>query len=377
MSDEQLTDLANEAKHWLFECAAPLWLKYKGPIGDLFAESLTIDGRPTNAPQRVLVQARQIYSYCEIGRLGWHGDWKAAAESAIDYLITNGPRTDGFYVHRLDADGGVLEAEANLYDQSFMLLALAHAGRALDRPDLFAEAHRLTDLIEAQWRHPAGGFVNGDNNAGPRLQNPHMHVLEAFNALHCCTGEARWESRAKELARLGEACFMDRQTGALLEYFDEHLTPVPGLEGRKVEPGHCFEWAWLFEQLAKRESHWSALSDRLTSFARRFGIDASRGVAINEVLTDGAIHNANARLWPQAERLKAALARWRRTGDPAEAEEAADAYQGLKLYLATPTPGTWHDKLQRDGGWIDEPSPASSFYHITCALSELFTTVGS
>ena len=201
-----------------------------------------------------------------------------------------------------------------------------------------------------------------------------MHMLEAFNALHSCTGEARWETLAQELARLGETYFIDRRTGALLEYFDKNLAPLHAIDGKRVEPGHCFEWAWLFEHVATKEAHWGTLSDRLTSFARRFGIDASRGVAINEVLTDGSMHNASARLWPQAERLKAALARLRRTGDPAESEEAVRAYQGLTLYLATPTSGTWHDKLQHNGAWIDEPSPASSLYHITCALSELFAT---
>lgn len=375
MGEVTLIDLASEARDWLFESAAPLWLKHRGPVSDLFAESLTIDGRPTGAPQRVLVQARQIYSYCEIGRLGWEGDWKTPTEAAINYLIANGPRADGLYVHRFNAQGGILEAEANLYDQAFMLLALAHAGRALRRPDLFVEAHRLTDLIESKWRHPAGGFINGDNNAGPRLQNPHMHMLEAFNALHSCTGDARWETLSMEMARLGEAFFMDHQSGALLEYFSKDLTPLHGLDGKRVEPGHCFEWAWLFEQLTTQDPRWGVLSDQLASFARRFGIDTSRGVAINEVLTDGATQNANARLWPQAERLKAALARLRRTSDTSEAEEAVHAYQGLRLYLTTPIPGAWHDKLQSDGTWIDEPSPGSSFYHITCALSELFATI--
>ena len=373
MSKATLKDLAEEARQWLFEVAAPLWAESEGPIKELFAESLTINGRPTNARQRILVQARQIFSYCEIGRLGWKGDWKTPTETAINYLIAKGARADGFYVHRFNSDGSILETEADLYDQAFVLLALAHAGHALSRPDLITEAHRLTDLIEAKWRHPAGGFVNGDSTR-QRLQNPHMHMLEAFIALDACSGETRWKVLAEELATLGRTYFVDRQSGALLEYFDHTLRPLPGLEGQRVEPGHCFEWAWLFERLAMQDPQWVTISDQLTSFARRFGIDASRGVAINEVLINGTAHDTTARLWPQAERMKAALARLRRTGDPAEAEEAAKAYQGLKLYFATRAQGAWHDKLQQDGTWVNEPSPASSLYHITCALSELIAT---
>lgn len=377
MSANNLSNLANDARQWLFESAAPLWAERGRNEKGLFAESLMINGEPTDAPRRILVQTRQIFSYCEIGRLGWQGDWRTPTEAAINHLLASGRRDDGFYIHMFDLDGRVLEAEAFLYDHAFLLLALAHAGRALKRHDLFAEAHRLTDLIEAKWRHPKGGFLNGDVDTTPRLQNPHMHMLEAFSALHVCSGETRWKTLAEEMAALSKKHFIDRASGALLEYFTDDLLALPGLDGRLVEPGHCFEWAWLFERLAEENPEWVDISDRLTGFARRFGIDASRGVAVNEILTDGATHNPTARLWPQTERLKAALARRRRTNSPEEFEEAARAYDGLKLYLATPTPGTWRDKLQSNGAWVDEPSPASSFYHITCALSELISTAKS
>tara|TARA_Y100000114_G_C11490572_1_gene199658 strand:- start:266 stop:415 length:150 start_codon:yes stop_codon:yes gene_type:complete len=31
----------------------------------------------------------------------------------------------------------------------------------------------------------------------------------------------------------------------------------------------------------------------------------------------------------------------------------------------------WRDKILEDGSFIDEPAPASSFYHIMAAYSEL------
>ncbi len=112
----------------------------------------------------------------------------------------------------------------------------------------------------------------------------------------------------------------------------------------------------------------------MAGFARRHGLDHSRGVAINEVLVDGSIRNPAARLWPQTERLKAALARYRRTGEHEERLEAAAAYAGLAKYFETPARGAWRDKLKGDGTWIEEPAPGSSLYHITCALAELIDT---
>ena len=86
------------------------------------------------------------------------------------------------------------------------------------------------------------------------------------------------------------------------------------------------------------------------------------------------VRNAAARLWPQSERLKAALARYRRTGEEDERAEAAAAYAGLVKYFETPRRGAWRDKLKPDGSWVEEPAPGSSMYHITCALAELLDT---
>ena len=68
------------------------------------------------------------------------------------------------------------------------------------------------------------------------------------------------------------------------------------------------------------------------------------------------------------------MARYRRTRDPAERDEAIAAYRGLVKYFDVPQRGAWRDKLKPDGSWIDEPAPGSSLYHISCALIELWTT---
>ena len=69
-----------------------------------------------------------------------------------------------------------------------MLLALAHAGRALGRPDLFAVADALGDALEGSWRMPHGGYFEGEIAVCPPYrQNPHMHLLESFMA---CTRRA-------------------------------------------------------------------------------------------------------------------------------------------------------------------------------------------
>ncbi|RBP17740.1 mannose-6-phosphate isomerase type 3 [Roseiarcus fermentans] len=369
-----LNELAAHARDWLFLDAAPLWRAE--PEGPLFPERMSIHGEKEACPHRMFVQARHVFSYCELGRLGWSGPWRGMVETNVDFLVERGRRADGLYIHRFDHRGAVFDARADLYDQAFMLLALAHAGRALGRPDLFEAAAALDDALDAQWRLPHGGYHEGDIAVCPPFrQNPHMHLLESFIALYDATGDARWRRDAEHVAALCRRSFLHRETGALLEYFDADLTPVAGEEGRVVEPGHCFEWAWLFERLGQwGVADAAPISDRLARFGRRHGIDAERGITINEVLTDGSVRNRAARLWPQTERLKAAVARYRRTGEADERAEAAAAYAGLLRYFDTPARGAWRDKLRADGGWIEEPAPGSSMYHITCALADLIDT---
>lgn len=321
---------------------------------------------------RTLVQARHIFSFVTIGELGWKGPWRSVVNETMDSLLTHARRTDGFFVHSLNEDASVHDGRADLYDQAFVLLALAVAGAAIGG-ELFEEAEALFDRVDEQWRHPRGGFREGEI-ADPRIrrQNPHMHLLESLIELFVRSGRERFKNAAFTLAELAVSRFIDGATGALIEYFDDALSPAPGQRGLISEPGHCFEWAWLFERLA--QLGWEkgvAVSDRLTAFARSRGLDARRGVAINEILISGEIINDSARLWPQTERLKAAVARFERTGNLEEAGEVTAGTKSLDIYLDVRLSGAWRDKLRPDGSWVAEPAPGSSFYHLTCAYAEL------
>ena len=86
--------------------------------------------------------------------------------------------------------------------------------------------------------------------------------------------------------------------------------------------------------------------------------------AIDETNTDFQVRRATARLWPQTEWLKAACL----LGDASDVDAAAAS---LWRYLQTPKPGLWRDKMREDGGFVDEPAPASSLYHIICAVASL------
>ena len=68
------------------------------------------------------------------------------------------------------------------------------------------------------------------------------------------------------------------------------------------------------------------------------------------------------------QKLKCALAR---RDDEAALGAARQAAAALIAYLDVPTPGAWRDARLADGGWRQDPAPASSAYHIVGALQAL------
>jgi len=160
-----------------------------------------------------------------------------------------------------------------------------------------------------------GGFEESDPPSLPLKSNPHMHLLEAALAWIDATNgaaQAPWIELAREIVGLCLTRFMDASTGAIREYFDYQWNAAAGDDGRIVEPGHQFEWAWLLMQWAS-STHASPserracleAADRLVELGERWGVDAVRGVAINELWDDMTVKESAAKLWPQTERLKA------------------------------------------------------------------------
>jgi mannose-6-phosphate isomerase len=135
MAGSALASRAKDAKQWLFDAAAPLWSSAGWHADGMFAECLSLSGDRDRAVRRTRVQSRQIYAFCELGRLGWSGDWRTPAESALQALLDRGRRPDGLCIHTFSADGEAADTRADLYDQAFFLFCLGHgAGARAARP---------------------------------------------------------------------------------------------------------------------------------------------------------------------------------------------------------------------------------------------------
>lgn len=376
----ELADLQARLKAWLFDDALPLWWDVGADrAAGGFHDLLGLDGVPVASARRARVQARQTYVYAAAGRLGWQGPWRQAMNHGLDYFLAQFRRPDGLFRTKVGMDGSPVDETALLYDQAFALFAMAAVRQASpERADLVDMAKALWARIEIEFHHDGVAFREASADR-PFQSNPHMHLFEAAMAWSEVDVDPIWPTLADRLAELCLHRFIDVESGALREFFDVGWRPAPGVDGRIVEPGHQFEWAWLLQRwgVLRDRPDACAAAKRLFEIGSTDGVDRIRGVAFNALLDDFTPHDPSARLWPQTERIKAAVLLVEHEIDPALREgylkEITAGARGLLKYFETTVPGLWRDKLNSDGRFMQEPAPASSFYHIVCAIAELET----
>ncbi|MBS0520604.1 MAG: AGE family epimerase/isomerase [Proteobacteria bacterium] len=368
---------SDRLRDWAIEQALPLWASagFDAKTGR-FREALTLEGRPLlEAPTRLIVQSRQIFSYALAVRRGWHRDALAIVESAYAALVRDYYQPDGKegWVYSVYGDGRVADARRDLYSHAFALLAVSSYAQATGRPDALALADETLAFLDRKLHAPmSGGYLEGLPAAAvPRRQNPHMHLFEAFLSLWSNTHEGRFLARAGEMFALFTSRFFRTASGTLGEYFDETLQPAPGAAGDIVEPGHHSEWVWLlrwFEREAGRAVQ--PYVDALYAHAARYGYD-SAGLMVDEVSVDGAHRTPSHRTWPMTEAIKANVAEALAGRAPAEGKAADLAGLLFDRFLRLVPPGGWMDRLDAHGRPAAEMMPASTLYHVLCAVDEL------
>jgi hypothetical protein len=125
-------------------------------------------------------------------------------DANVDFLNERDRRADGFYIHRFDAEGAVVGAGADLFDQAFMLMALAYAERELNGAELFVAAERCfpSAFLSGSHRRSAvercrsaavrpASFAAGwlrYRTWRARLRSWHLPIR--FNPEPCCDGRA-------------------------------------------------------------------------------------------------------------------------------------------------------------------------------------------
>src|SRR6266851_2068731 len=362
---------------WATDAAFPLWATVGFDFEHgRFEERLTLRAdRLPDAPIRLLSQARQIYAYALAARRAWYPGAAMLVEQAFASMVRDYRERDGRggWIFSIRRDGAVSDPRLDFYAHTFVLLAIASYVQATGKRQALALADETLAFIDRHLRAPNGhGFLEGLPPANAlRRQNPHMHIFEGLLALWQCSEDASYLTRAGELFDLFATRFFRADPGILGEYFTAALQPAEGIAGSIVEPGHHYEWVWLlrrFGQISGRSVQ--PYVDALYDFADRYGFDGA-GLIVDELLVDGSHHAPSRRIWPIAEAVKANLVE-ARLGRP-QAEDKAASLAGLlrDRFLTSDPAGGWHDRLDRNGACLSQFMPASTLYHVVCAIDEI------
>ena len=273
-------DIFDAVRHWTFDSALPWWAENAADkVSGGFVEAFDLTGGDAGATfKRTRVACRQIYVFSHASLLGFKDGEHLIAHGA-DWLTNTAWMPDqSAFARRLTREGVVLDPTIDLYDHAFALFAFGWQLKATGDRDALRWAHRTLDAIEHHLAHPSGrGFWHQTPAEGFRQQNPHMHLTEAMpGALRrqqgtalCGHGREADDALSRKLLRPAV-----RHARRILH---GRLASAPGEDGRRTEPGHQFEWAWILT-----ETHRLLGLDyrddvrALVGFAERHGVDPAQ-----------------------------------------------------------------------------------------------------
>jgi len=306
---------------------------------------------------RAMACARQLYVHALAGET-------VHAGALFDSLSRHFGDGQGGWIYSVDAAGAPLDATRDLYTHAFVIFASAawHRSRGAGALQVLRQT---VDVVEQRFGdgnglyHAALGKGFDEIGAGV-LQNPIMHLTEAYLAAHAATGDPWFAQRLGELAHAVRACFVDPATGCIAEL-------PQGAAGNRVEPGHQFEWYSLLVASPAVFAGHPLVADlrRAFDFARRHGVVAGTLGVSAALDAGGAVSDSTQRIWAQTAYARALALH----GDAAAlADLEAWCGQFRRRFLHA---GGWHECLAADGSVTRTDMPSTTPYHLATAYLSL------
>nr|WP_050454055.1 AGE family epimerase/isomerase [Candidatus Burkholderia verschuerenii] len=307
---------------------------------------------------RAMACARQLFVFSDAGDLA-----HAATLFASLRHYFQDTRYGGWF-YSVDAQGAPLERQKDLYTHAFVVFACAHYAKKSGDKDAFAIIDETSRLIETRFTE-RGALLNailaedfGATLEGP-LQNPLMHLAEAWLAARDATSDALYDTRLHDLTRAVADTFVHEASGCIAEL------PM-GAAGNRLEPGHQFEWYFLCAGSGHAAFGAAGLDTRLArafDFAQRYGVDAETGGVCAALDEAGRVIDATQRIWAQTEYLRAMATR----GDDRE-----DVTQQIARFAARFLHARgWVECRSADGEIVRAEMPSTTPYHLATSYAAL------
>ncbi|BAN26069.1 AGE family epimerase/isomerase [Caballeronia insecticola] len=304
---------------------------------------------------RAMACARQLFVFSEAGDLAHAA---TLFESLRHYFQD---KRNGGWFYSVDATGAPLERQKDLYTHAFVVFACAHYAKRSGSPEAFALLDATSRLIEARFSN-GGDLLNaalaedfGATLETP-LQNPLMHLAEAWLAAREATGDAAYDRRLTLLARSVANAFVHEPSGSIAEL------PI-GTAGNRLEPGHQFEWYFLALGSGHAAFEAAGLNEGLArafDFAQKHGVDAATGGVFAAIDESGRVIDGTQRIWAQTEYLRALATRGDALG------EQIERYRARFLHARG-----WVECRSAQGEISRAEMPSTTPYHLATSYAAL------
>ena len=303
----ELTALFGEVQQHFLDVIVPLW---QGPgwNADMALPYEALDAAHQPLPPqryRAMACARQLYLFSSLIGVVDNAEVRAAALFRSLQRHFHDAEHGGWF-YSIDPQGKPLDKRKDLYTHAFILFACAHYWEKSREPLVESTLNAALEVIGRR-------FATGDGlyeacldrdwitlETGP-LQNPLMHLAEAFLATLAVREDAQVKQALSELCTAMHKRFVDPQAGVLME------KPL-GAVDNWYEPGHQFEWYFLLESSPLlRGSKLHAALDRAFAFTEQYGVVQPSGAvrAMLDLNMGGRPKDSTQRIWAQAEYLRA------------------------------------------------------------------------
>lgn len=364
----EVTALFAAVQQHFLQVIVPLW-QDSGWNSQLALPYEAVDGQHAPLPPqryRAMACARQLFLFSSlIGRVP-EADLRAAALFRSLQRHFHDAEHGGWF-YSIDPQGAPLDRRKDLYTHAFIIFACAHYWAKVREPLVESVLNAALNVVAERFADGSGLYeaVLAEDwstlGSGP-LQNPLMHLAEAFLATLSVRDDATTLQALNALSEGMQQRFIDPATGVMLE-------KPRGAVDNWWEPGHQFEWFYLLESSAQlRGSPLHASLTRAFAHAEAQGVDSANGAVTAMLEVDGTVRDATQRIWAQAEYLRALALR---PNAEQRVPELLLALQQRFLHAKG-----WHECLDANGQVSRSDMPSTTPYHLaTCylGLAEYFT----
>ena len=357
----ELTALIASVQTHFRQVIVPLW---QGPgwNADMALPYEALDAAQQPLPPqryRAMACARQLYLFASlIGEVTGAEERAAALFRSLQRHFHDAEHGGWFY--SIDAQGAPLDTRKDLYTHAFILFACAHYWARVKEPLVESVLNAALEVIAQRFATDNGLYEASLDrdwsslNSGP-LQNPLMHLAEAFLATLAVRDDAPVSAALNALCTAMHKHFIDPQHGVMME------KPL-GAVDNWFEPGHQFEWFFLLDSsTALHGSPLHASLVRAFAFTEQRGVDPQTGAvaATLELDQTQAPRDATQRIWAQAEYLRALTLR---PHSQDALRRQLTAVQQRFLHQ-----GGWYECLDAQGVVSRQDMPSTTPYHLaTC-----------